>query len=864
MNTFRIHAYRFFMAYFLILLTSCGGGGGGESSTPPPSNASVPVVVPTQTGSVMVDTSPIGLKFIYGDDQTAANTPEAVATLTKNITLEDIDLNKLPENFLLAYFADNDSSRNHLSLTFERLDNKRLRAHFRPMPSLAPGEYSGALQLITCFTDASLDKCDKHLTGSPSAKMPYKITVFPRLFLGDLYVSTVYANQGNRTPIVGATTISGAVSKDDLIAQITYSANATNWLSLTRTDTGYAYSVNAQNVALGSHTATVQVTSQASNQSVNKTIELIVRVNSFSGVQTARRIDITDQTVTEDLKSEILITTDNSDVSIPWKATTNVPWIKLNKTTGRSGETITYSISPSHVATMLTETPLALAGSLGAITITNESTFTIAPLSVAVEVHRLTSELNSILSAPAPINTPGYPIYFGGKNLFDGTVFEASGPSPLTIERDYLGRGIVQTVPTVAGVYTISTKNALGIATQAATVTFLANSQHTYSFIASPSYKRSVAYDQTLDSLYVVDKTNSQLLRFKHSNGAWTSKQLSIPNISDVGLSQDRKRVYVSRTTGSLNRIGVSNFVIEDTFNYSKPFPEYKPLSQSLPVLGLEQDLVTLLTADVSTSFRDLSGMVTFSSIARRFETVTGYGYKPDKGGWFARSQWPDLAFFTQLSRDSEFGTYVGLLYGSSIQPSAFNLSYGSLNPFETLDVGLTADLYAYGLSDRKRFSSRIGFDVELPVLPKGSRVVGSAVSHDWQYIYLLTYPVAALNEDAPTTLKPRVYVYQLNRQNEYFYSATLLLNYFEFDNFPTCRLASNANCLLDTLSSVSLDGKTLFFAGDKGIAVVPVPSEFRTSTTVMNKSAISKQFSSTAANKVFLKSRNSFQYTPH
>jgi hypothetical protein len=837
---------KFYIACVLAFLASCGGGGGGQS---PPSAS--PAVISSKVGSVVVDLAPIGLKYIQGDDQSVIGAGNTSTSLVKNISIEGVDLNDPPEELVLGYIEDNASTQNNFILAFEQIDSKRIRTRFSPSSALTPGEYTGTFQLIACFAKPNSEECETHLTGSPSAKVPYKITVFPRLFLQDQHTSSAFAYQGRTTPIAGETSLQGTISKDDLIAQITYSPNASQWLTLTRTDTGFAYSINSKDIVIGTHTATVKMSSQASNQAVTKTIELVVGVNSFSGMQTASRFDITDLTVAADLKSEITVAIDNSDIAIPWKAEANVPWIVFDKATGLSGEKIIYHISTPYVATMPTETYLSQAGSTATITVSNESTFTIVPLTVFVEVHRLTSQVQSPLSAPSPINSPNFPIYFAGKNLLSGTLLEATGPSTLTFQ---IGGGLdpgpneklsafPNIVPTIPGVYSVRTKNALGLPTQAVTLTFLADSQHTYSFIATPGYKRGMAYDQTRDALYVADKTNSQLLRFNHTNGLWATTQLAMPNISDLGLSQDRNRLYVSKTTGSLSRIDAASFTTDGNYTYGKPFPEYKTLSQNLQVLGLGQDFIPILTELTSPGGPQLSGIVSFSSVAGSFLPVQGYGYKPEQGGWFARGNNPDLAYFTQANPtpstlfDSDYGTYAGLLFQTSLSPSAFNLAYSTLAPFQTLDVGMTTDGFGFGLANRARFISTAAVSAELPALPTGYRTVGSALSPDWKYIYLLTYPVAAINGDLPTTLTPRVYVYQVT--SDYFPKVALLPTYFEFSNYPTCRRPSDASCILDTVSSVTVDGRTLFFAGDKGIAVVPIPNSFRTSATPLNKATL-------------------------
>jgi hypothetical protein len=819
------------MVFMLGAIVSCGGGGGGATS-PTINSTQIPNKTNARTGleSVSVDAAPIDIKYIYRDEQTVISSALGQASLTRKISVNGIDLDNLPDGFFLGYIADNESASKHIFINLEKVGKTKINARFSPISGLTPGEYSGSVQLIACFANVNFDDCEEHITGSPSAKLPYKINVFPQLFLIDQF-SSVFINQGSNTAITGGIAINGVISKEDLTAQISYSANATDWLSLSQTNDGYTYSVRAPNAPLGNHTAVIKITSLASNQTVTKTIALTVGENSFSGIQELAVFNITDQTTLNDLKSEFRIALDDGSLSIPWKATSNVPWITLDKSSGVTGESVVYRIALSHIASMPTETYLAPAGNTATITISNLSTLTIAPVTLPIEVHRFISQAEKQVSAPSPVNYYGYPVYFQGKNIESGTVLETSGPSPFVLTGD----GVIQTVPTVAGNYIVRTKNALGIQTQPMTVTFLANSNHGYSFISTQGYKRSMAYDQTRDTLYLVDKTNQQLSRFRHANNAWISDRLSSPNISDIGLSKDRKRLYVSHTNGTIKRVNTSNLTVENSYSYGKPFPEYKILSQNLPVLDTGEDTLSILTDYSSDSRLNFSGIVSFASGNGTFSPVSGYDYNPERGGWFAPSQYPNIAYFSQAQpRTYDSGAYTGLLIGNRLTPSAFGLiTYNGSAPFDRLDIGQTEDAIGFGLLDRARFTSKQSFSAELPAIPANYRAVGSVISADWKYIYLLAYPAAAINGDATTTLKPRVFVYQLTTDT--FPSLTLLVNYFDFDDFPTCRRQSDTTCLLDTLSTSSLDGRTLFFAGDKGIAVVPVPLALRSSSTILS-----------------------------
>ena len=376
--------------------------------------------------------------------------------------------------------------------------------------------------------------------------------------------------------------------------------------------------------------------------------------------------------------------------------------------------------------------------------------------------------------------------------------------------------------------------------TRQVTATFLATTQHSSTFIASSGLKRSLTYDQLRDALYVVDKTGDVLRRFRHSAGAWGADALSVAGVSDVGLTPDRRKLFVSSTNGTLRHVDPTSLSVVAVHSFGHPFPEYRKLSQGLAIQGLSEPHIPLLTQYQRSGYFDLSGITAFSVNSQQFVPVVGNGYAPERGGWFVQSGDHDFAYFSQLQPDYEFGGNAGVFYDASLRPSSGLLSFMTRPVFDTLDGGLTS-VGGFGLVDRRQYMGRAGFDmVDLPALPAGFRVVGSVMAPDWKFIYLLAYPEAAVNGDQATTLKPRIFVYLVNGTGNFGSpaSVSLMANTIDLSDFPTCRRAADATCLLDTVAATSMDGRTLFFAGDRGIAVVALPAGVRSVNTLARASA--------------------------
>jgi hypothetical protein len=812
-----------------VMLTACGGGGGNTSTT---SNEDTTQPGTNPNASVSVDTSAITISFIHNESQSVIDNTATSAQLTKKINLTGINLNNLPDNFLLGYFTENQNFSNEISANLNQTSNSSINAVFRPSSNLTPGVYSGNLQLVACYLNPTFDDCKTHLSGSPSNSMPYKVTVFPKLY----FISSPrehYANQGSARAIEGTAELGSlyGFQGDSLTEKFTYSSGGNDWISATRTGDQYRYRLNTKNLPFGNHTATMRVTSAESMQSTEIEFRIRIGANSFLDLPPATQIEVTDQTVLADLKAEYAVNVEN-DISLPWTATATAPWILFDKKSGLTGEKLIYRLDTAYIASMPTEARFASTGVNANITVSHNGTYTIAPFSININLQRLTSDVDANTGPALPIKTTGYPIYLSGKNLTSDTVYNVSGPSTLTILTD----GTIQSPPTAAGNYTVKTKNALNLPTSSATLRFFNTVQHSYRFLPLNGHNRAFTYDQERDSLYIADKTRQQLVRFQHASGTWTQTTKTISNISDLGLSKDGKRLFISRTSGSLNRLDPSNLTVVQTMTFGLAFPEYKKLSQGLPVLGLGNDYVSVLTtpsATQSVALRQLSGITTWSSLDNNFISTSGYDYKPERGGWFANSQLPSMAYFTQaLPRgfdaidQRDYGTYAGALTLETITPTAFRLDTPIIQPFSTFDTGLTTARSGAGLLDRTSLYDGY-FDRPIEALPLGYQAVGSLISADWKFIYILTYPIAAINGDMPTNLKPRLYTYSLDF--DAFPNAQLTSGFTEINDYPTCRRASDSTCELNTLSATSMDGKTLFFAGDKGVVVVPDPAVSRT-----------------------------------
>jgi hypothetical protein len=99
----------------------------------------------------------------------------------------------------------------------------------------------------------------------------------------------------------------------------------------------------------------------------------------------------------------------------------------------------------------------------------------------------------------------------------------------------------------------------------------------------------------------------------------------------------------------------------------------------------------------------------------------------------------------------------------------------------------------------------------------------GGIISPDGTRAYVLTYKMSDVNQGAPS-VPPRVYVLATSASPPGD-NPVAVFGYFEVADYPSC-ISSAAGCDRTPATAISLDGKTLFFAGNERFIVQPIPVE--------------------------------------
>jgi hypothetical protein len=104
--------------------------------------------------------------------------------------------------------------------------------------------------------------------------------------------------------------------------------------------------------------------------------------------------------------------------------------------------------------------------------------------------------------------------------------------------------------------------------------------------------------------------------------------------------------------------------------------------------------------------------------------------------------------------------------------------------------------------------------------------VLQAVVSPDGLRVYALSYDrLDYFNENDHYHCIPiRASRARRNSQRAAATGRLPILGNFMINDFPTCRNAGQ--CRLYTVATISPDGRTLFFAGNQNLVVVPIPDE--------------------------------------
>lgn len=104
-----------------------------------------------------------------------------------------------------------------------------------------------------------------------------------------------------------------------------------------------------------------------------------------------------------------------------------------------------------------------------------------------------------------------------------------------------------------------------------------------------------------------------------------------------------------------------------------------------------------------------------------------------------------------------------------------------------------------------------------------GATNASGIISPDGTRAYVLTYHSQDVGFGSPPVFRPRVYV--LDTSGDVGDNDVPVLGFFELQDYPSC-IDVVPGCAIRPPMAISLDGRTLFIAGESRFIVAPIPSQ--------------------------------------
>lgn len=352
----------------------------------------------------------------------------------------------------------------------------------------------------------------------------------------------------------------------------------------------------------------------------------------------------------------------------------------------------------------------------------------------------------------------------------------------------------------------IALNNALSVSSAPVELKILSQPSFSYRAIPTEGIKSSIYFDPERQSIYTSNKGSESVMRFAVNNNSWTVTSASLKNIDSAVMSPDRKSILTTSTDNKITLLDPVTLGVQSSY-------------QTAGIAGYPHDARPRLTMTNNgkayfqgANFSD--GLDYFDLVTRKFGKLkwSGLFYFYD-GPWFNVSGDGDHLMIVQTA-------------GLSPRPPMLYLN-SSDEVVKVNSAGIEAWYEAAQSFHGERFFAnnnvwdRNFILIGNVVLPESYYGHAHVFAPDGNRLYILAYHDSAYSSSGTPTAKPRIYVVDTS-QKPVATPNLSVLGYFDIDDYPSCPPAS---CRVPyPLSTISPDGKTLFYIGDKNLVVVPVP----------------------------------------
>lgn len=355
-----------------------------------------------------------------------------------------------------------------------------------------------------------------------SKAVPYTVTAF-----SVTTASLAFTGSEGAAAAPQAIAITPADARHELSA-----TDSSSWLTVAR-DASNVLQVTASAEALpaGNHTAQILVAPAAGGPGRSIPVTFAVA----SGI-----VRPPDSSVTLDLHASLagaIQVAFRGGLAPSWSATSSRPWLVLTQDRGTGPGEVQYAIDPAQLGTLAN-----WSDDVATVHISSPGLTTVdALLTLQERLPEIT-----MLSPPAVPAGQAATVHVFGRGLsqLGASGVEVSGASGVTtVSSDREAAVAIDGLS--EGLATVRVPNPYSIPTRSVTVRAHAGTWSAAT-AASTGEKRSALFDPLRNAVYAVNLGQSRIDRFRLVDGAWVVDAVSVPSIGDMGISADRRTLYVS------------------------------------------------------------------------------------------------------------------------------------------------------------------------------------------------------------------------------------------------------------------------------------------------------------------------------
>jgi len=663
------------------------------------------------------------------------------------------------------------------------------------LASMPSGTYTGSITVTA---------------GSSSAVLPITYTVSAPAG-GDVPLTAAPSSLTLNTVENGTTSTTLTITPPSwnplVAATAEYPAGgASGWLSTAVMAGGFQVNANATGLLAGSYTATVRV------HGAYPSTDILVPVALTVGPRLVRPADsvvtVNAETTSAALAGGIPVNL-AAGPPVNWTANSNVPWLAFSKGSGTTGQSLAYQIDGAQLVALANG-----AKYVATITLTPASA-TMTPVSFLLTLSKQLPEISSLApytqvtgqAARVVLRGTGFT---GITNPSARLSIQGGTPASITVVND---TEMVATFNALsAGNHVVSVSNALGLTTSSRSVTAVLPVSHSYAATPTGANIRTLVYDAEREAVLASNSDANTIMRFTpSSSGAWTATSVASPSVGEIGLSIDGTRL-IAMTSSSANP-GTITALDPATLSVTQSVVQPRSIGPGFTQLGFglstTNDGRTWFDLETATPpFSDLA-YTTLDALTANVVSIPTFSTLFYSGPWFAHSRDGERLLIVQSSSVSPTPPMLYLDAADGVvhqNPAGLTFSYRmSLN-----DKGDRAVFDATFLRDA---SFNLLGQLMLPAADN-YYAIDALLSPDGSRIYALSYP----NSGPSGT--PRIYVFDATVEQ----ASLPLIGYFTIPDFPSCQVTSGASVCTNYnfASTISIDGQTLYYAGQQYFVVVP------------------------------------------